>query len=878
MSEKSPSPKSTPMMEQYLAIKAKHKDAVLFFRMGDFYEMFYDDAKVAAQVLGLALTSRAHGKSADVPLAGFPYHALDGYLAKMVRAGYRVAICEQMEDPKLAKKLVKRDVTEIVTPGTALTDDLLDSKRNNFLAAIYIKDDICGISVVDVSTGEFTAEEIAARDFPEVVTRTNPKELLLSEEQADFVEKKLPQEQQYFVSKREEWIFSREYGYEILTKQFGTLSLKGFGCEDLDAGICAAGAVLHYLKEVQKSQLSHISQIQRQSEAEFVSLDDDTRRNLELLRSLRSGTSEGTLISVVDKTQTAMGGRRLVQWMLRPLLDPDRIRARLDAVEELRDKPETLSSLRDRLAQIGDFERFVSKITTNRASARDLNALKDSLKKMPHIRQDLHEVEARELVEIKKGLDDLEELVTEIEAAIVEEPPLSVTEGGIIKRGYHADLDELRDIAYSGKDWIARLQKEEREKTGIPSLKVSYNKVFGYYIEVTKPNLSRVPEHYIRKQTLVNAERFVTPDLKSYEEKILEAEEKIVTLEYELFDKIRKLAAEESKRIQANARLVSVLDCLAGFAQLAIENDYVRPEINDGTTIDIKAGRHPVVERLLPYGEAFVPNDTFLNNEDEQICILTGPNMAGKSTYLRQVGLIVLLAQLGCFVPAKSATIGVVDKIFTRVGASDNLAGGESTFLVEMNETANILNNATPRSLILLDEIGRGTSTFDGLSIAWAVAEYLHHNDSVAAKSIFATHYHELTELALILPRVKNYNVLVKEWGDNVVFLRKVEKGGCDHSYGIQVAKLAGLPTSVIARAKEILSNLESEELTANRKPKLAASRNGIAPEQETQIDLFAQQESELRAALQAIKVEEMTPLQALNKLSELKDMLNGEN
>ena len=868
--------KKTPMMEQYLAIKARHQDAVLFFRMGDFYEMFFDDAKIAAEVLGLTLTSRAHGKAADVPLAGFPHHSLETYLAKMVKAGYRVAICEQLEDPKLAKGVVKRDVTEIVTPGTVLTENLLESKRNNYLACVYLQNETAGLAFLDLSTGEFQVGEVALDQFAEEVLRNEPSELLVSEEQADHVLAQLGAPEGLFVTRREQWVFSRDFGYETLTQHFGTRSLKGFGCDDLDAGICAAGAALSYFKEMQKGQLTHFNRLQRYTGTDFLSLDGDTRRNLELLRSLRSGTAQGTLISVLDRTRTPMGGRKLVQWLLKPLLEPEAIHKRLDAVEELHRTHATVENLRETLGQIGDLERYISRVTTQRATARDLNALKDSLKRIPEIKEQLQPFEAQALVEIREGLQELTPLVQEIEKALVDDPPLSVTEGGLIRRGYHRELDDLRDIAYSGKDWIARLQQEERDKTGIPSLKVSYNKVFGYYIEVTRPNLAKVPEHYIRKQTLVNAERYITPELKAYEEKVLEAEEKIVTLEYELFDGLRKQTAEHAQAIQENAALLSTLDCLVNFAHLARENNYTRPEINGGAAIVIKDGRHPVVEKLLPYGESFVANDTHLDNEDAQLIILTGPNMAGKSTYLRQVGLIVIMAQMGCFVPAAKAEIGVVDKIFTRVGASDNLAGGESTFLVEMNETANILNNATPRSLILLDEIGRGTSTFDGLSIAWAVAEYLHNSPQVAAKTIFATHYHELTELALLLPRVKNYNVAVKEWADEIVFLRKIVEGGCDHSYGIQVAKLAGLPRAVIERARQILSNLEREELTPNHLPKLAVGQNGATQASARQIDLFEEQEQKLRAELEKLNLDQMTPLEALNKLFEMKKVLSN--
>lgn len=867
--------KITPMMEQYLAIKAKHKDAVLFFRLGDFYEMFFDDAKVASEVLGLTLTARGHNQGTKVPLAGFPYHSLDSYLPKMIQAGHRVAICEQVENPKLAKGVVKRDVTEVVSPGTVMTDNLLNSKRNNYLASAYFADRSCGLAFVDVSTGEFTVSEVPATQFAEMLLKSSPAELVLSEEQIAFAKNELPAGHNLFISSLEEWAFSRDYAYETLTKHFDTLSLKGFGCDDLRAGICAAGAAIHFLKAAQKHQLVHVSNLQRISGNEFVGLDSDTRRNLEILKSMRGGGAEGTLVAVVDKTSTPMGGRRLVQWLLNPLIDVHAIRLRLDAVEEFIQSGPLLANLQGILKQIGDLERIIAKIVTNRASARDLVTLKRSLGHIPEITNTMSGIESEQLRQICDALDPLWPLFEEIDRAIVEDPPLAVTEGGIIKHGYHSELDDLRDISFSGKDWIARLQKEEREKTGIPSLKVAYNKVFGYYLEITKANLSKVPDNYIRKQTLVNAERFITPELKAYEEKVLEAEERIVTIEYEIFDQLRKQAGSQARQVQLNARLLSKLDCLAGFAQLAIENHYCRPQVNESSRIEIMEGRHPVVEKLLPYGEQFIPNDTILDNADEQVLILTGPNMAGKSTFLRQVGLIVLLAQTGGFVPAKSATLGVVDKIFTRVGASDNLAGGESTFLVEMNETANILNNATPKSLILLDEIGRGTSTFDGLSIAWSVAEYLHNTSNVAAKSIFATHYHELTELALILPRVRNYNVVVKEWGERVVFLRKIEPGGCDHSYGIQVAKLAGLPELVIRRAKEILVNLEANELTGSNLPKLAVSQNGVA-EKEEQLDIFAKQEAEVKEVLESIDLDDLTPLQALNKLYDLKKMIGG--
>ena len=876
MNEKAP---STPLMDQYLAIKAKHKNAILFYRMGDFYEMFYDDAKIASEVLGITLTSRAHGKSAKVPLAGFPYHALDNYLTKMIKAGYRVAICEQVEDPKKAKTIVKRDVIEIVTPGTTFYDELLESKRNNYLAAVFVKKEICAVAAIDITTGEFFVSEFPKENLREQVLSLQPAEILTAETQLAYISNEIKSDLNSFITTREDWIFSRDYGYEILIEHFQTASLKGFGCEDLDAGIVAAGAVLNYLKENQKNKLKHITQLRRRYDSDYMTIDPTTQRNLELMQTLSQRDNRGVLITVLDQTRTAMGGRRLVNWLLNPLNQVSVINRRLDAVDEFLNNEIERRELRETLGKIGDLERLLSKIITGRANARDLISLKSAINLIPKIKSHLEERESEYAVEIRDNLLELRHVVNEIEKAIVEDPPLATTEGGLIRRGYNSDLDHLREISFSGKDWIARLQKTERTRTGIPSLKVNFNKVFGYYIEVTKPHLAKVPDDYIRKQTLVNAERFITPELKEYEEQVLNAEEKIVDLEYKLFDEVRQLVSREVKAIQKNASLIGELDCLLNFAQIALDNNYVKPIITSNDEITIKDGRHPVVEKLLPAGESFVPNDVYINNKTDQILIITGPNMAGKSTYLRQVGLIVLMAQIGSFVPANSAEIGLVDKIFTRVGASDNLAGGESTFLMEMNETANILNNTTPRSLILLDEIGRGTSTFDGLSIAWSVTEYLHEHSSVAAKTLFATHYHELTELALMLPRVKNYNVAVKEWGDKVIFLRKIVAGGCDHSYGIQVAQLAGLPSKVIKRAKEVLANLEADELTTNDVPRLARplSANKIEGKID-QLDFFEKQEQHLREELKKLDINVLTPIEALNKLFELKKIIDDNN
>lgn len=868
---------TTPLMEQYWAIKNKHKEQILFFRMGDFFELFYEDAKIASEVLGLTLTSRGHGTSGAVPLAGFPHHAIEGYLAKMVKAGYKVAICEQVEDPKKAKTIVKREVIEVVTPGTVFSDEMLESKQNNFLVSVYFKGEICGLAKADLTTGEFSVTEFSLKDVQDNVLNSQPSEVLVSEEQSDFLKKNVRNIINFTITRLEEWLFSYTFAYETLTRHFKTSSLKGFGCEDLDAGISAAGVLLHYLQENKKSELSHIRKLSRTYPGQYMILDPATLRNLEILTTLMGERKEGSLISIIDRTITPMGGRLLRNWVQFPLRSVREINARLDAVEELFNSVDLRADLQKMLKSIGDLERLISKISARRGNGRDFNALKDSLLKLPEIKQILQKMESRFLKRICDNLQPLQDTTDLIERAITDDPPITITEGGLIREGYNADLDEFRKIAFSGKKWIATLQEMEREKTGIPSLKVGYNKVFGYYIEVTKTHLTKVPESYIRKQTLVNAERYITPDLKEYEEKVLTAEEKMAALEYELFEDIRQKISDQSEVIQNNAHLIAQLDVVRSLSEVAEAENYVKPVINDGQTIEIKEGRHPVVENLLPVGEQFIPNDTFLSTDKEQVLIITGPNMAGKSTYIRQVGLITLLAQMGSFVPAKSAVIGVVDRIFTRVGASDNLAGGESTFLVEMNEMANILNNATHESLILLDEIGRGTSTFDGLSIAWSVAEYLHNHPKVAAKTLFATHYHELTELALILPRVKNYNVDVKEWGDQIVFLRKIVAGGCDHSYGIQVARLAGLPEHVISRAREVLANLENDELTPSHQPRLARSSKINQNNGSFQLDLFMRkEESRFKQQLQEIDINNLTPLQALTKLAELKKMANG--
>lgn len=865
-------PKETPLMGQYNAIKAQHRDAILFFRMGDFFEMFNEDAKIGARVLGITLTSRGHGKTGDVPLAGFPHHALDGYLAKMVKAGYRVAICEQIEDPKLAKGIVKRDVIQVVTPGTITEDNLLDAGRNNFLTAVYLGDATCGLASVDVSTGEFLLTEFELSQFYEELQAIGPREVLVSENQMQPFETLLPPgRSKPFITKREAWIFSREYGYETLTRHFKTASLKGFGVEGYGEGLAAAGAALYYLTETQKTDLSHIRKITPYSHDDFMALDASTRNNLEITTSLSAGGQEGTLIALLDQTKTPMGGRTLASWLQRPLKKLEPIRNRLDSVEDLHENRDAREALTTLLKGMSDVERLITRVVTRRANPRDLKALTLTLKRLPDVISALNPLNSERLLAIRNAFDPCTEVVDEINHALVDEPPATLGEGNVFRPGIHPELDELRDLAFSGKDWIARLQQTERERTHIPSLKVGYNKVFGYYLEVTKAHLDKVPETFIRKQTLVNAERFITPELKEAEEKILHAEERMVRLEAELFETLRNRVASDSEAIQTNGRLLGELDAFLSLATVAHENRYVKPVVNNGNQILVEEGRHPVVEQLLPPGSPFISNDIHMDNTDNQLLIITGPNMAGKSTFIRQVGLLVYLAQIGSYVPATSATIGVVDRIFTRVGAQDNLAGGESTFLVEMNETANIVNNATPKSLILLDEIGRGTSTFDGLSIAWAVAEYIHNHSNVQAKTLFATHYHELTELERILPRAKNYNVAVKEWGDHIVFLRKIVPGGCDHSYGIQVARLAGLPLEIIQRAKEILHNLEANELTPNAMPKLALGEHAPLKVAEPQLNFFTQEETSLRKHLETIDINQLTPLEALQKLNELK-------
>ncbi len=870
--------KTTPLMDQYLSIKAEYKDILLLYRMGDFYETFYDDAKLLSRTIGIALTKRAHGKSADVPLAGFPHHALDNYLPKLLNAGLRVAICEQVEDPKLAKGVVKREVVEIASPGATLSEKLLDSRSHNFLIAVYRDGDECGMAVADVSTGSFQLSEFPARDLLEQLQRFQPKELLVAKSDFEPMRQLAKQGLNTILTKRDDWIFSREYTYDILLNHFNTHSLKGFGCDTMNTGIIAAGVIIHYLQENYKTRLEHFVQLQVLNLSRYMVLDESTRRNLEISHTISGKGSEHTLLSVLDFTVTPMGARLFKQWLQQPLLEEDAINHRLDLVSGLKDDRDLRTLLSEKLKAVFDMERLLGRIVTGRSNGRDMINLKQSLQVIPPLQESISQSGLPALQEAFSQFDPLESLVQLIEQAIVENPPLTIQEGGLIRAGYDAELDELRSISEGGKDWLLHYQEKERQRTGITSLKINYNKVFGYYLEVSNVHKDKVPVDYIRKQTLVNAERYITPELKEWEEKILGAEEKINAIEYRIFQNIREQVARYIKPIQENSLKIAELDCFLSLSEAAVENNYIRPAIRSGTAIRIKEGRHPVVEKNLGHGEDFIANDTRLDTEEEQIWIITGPNMSGKSTFLRQVGLIVLMAQIGSFVPAAEAEIGIVDRIFTRVGASDNLALGESTFLVEMNETANILNNATPKSLILLDEIGRGTSTFDGLSIAWAVVEYIHSEKRLRSKTLFATHYHELTELALLYPRIKNYNVAVEEWEDQVVFLRKIVAGGTDNSYGIYVAQMAGLPSNLIERAREILSNLESNELTPHsRKPRLAARKPGRNVDK-NQMNLFEDsQTGKLKEALKKVDINRMTPLQAMQKLDELRKLAEDE-
>lgn len=867
----------TPMMRQYLEIKADYPDCILFFRLGDFYEMFLDDAVKASRILDITLTSRGKGgDGADVPLCGIPYHSAMPYLAKLVEAGEKVAICEQTEDPKLAKGIVKRAVVRVVTPGLVTDADSLAPKENNYLAALVPGETVWGLAYLDLSTGDFRTTELTGLEavLAEVLA-VGSRELLLPEK---YRQEPLPKLLHPAVAGRSlsylaDWVYDRDYVGRLFGDQFPGVTTAGLGCAGLKEGLAAAGAILHYLRETQKGITSHIRTITPYTTSDFLVLDEATRRNLELTATLAEGKRRGSLLGLMDRTVTAMGGRKLKHWIIHPLVDVQKIRYRQTAVAELVHAATMRHEIVGLLDGVYDLERLNARISLASAGAKDLVAIKASLQRIPAILAALAPCDAALLQELTQAIDPLEAVAALIERALVENPPFVLREGGIIADGYHAELDELRCISREGKGFIARLEAQEKARTGISSLKIRYNRVFGYYIEITKSHLANIPVDYQRRQTLANAERFITPELKEYEDKVLGAEERICDLEYQLFQIIREEVASSGEQIARTADQLAILDVLVSLAELAADRDYCCPLVDDSDQLTIVDGRHPVIEEMS-LGERFVPNDVQLDTAENQILMITGPNMAGKSTFMRQVALITLMAQIGSFVPASEARIGAVDRIFTRVGAADNLARGQSTFMVEMTETANILRYASAKSLVILDEIGRGTSTFDGVSIAWAVAEFLHDAVDHAAKTLFATHYHELTELSVTRPRIKNFNIAVKEWNDQIIFLRKIVPGGASHSYGIQVARLAGLPLEVIERAKEILRNLEKGEYTDTGQPRLSSGRQQPTLVAESpQMALFVQNEDLLRQRLKGIKIATLTPLEALNVLDELKRM-----
>jgi DNA mismatch repair protein MutS len=866
---------ATPMMRQYLEIKARYPDAILFFRLGDFYEMFMEDAVTASRLLDITLTSRNKGSVDEIPLCGIPFHSAQPYVARLVEQGHKVAICEQVEDPRTAKGIVRREVVRVVTPGLIVDTDSIKPNENNFLMAFAPGGrGRWGAAVLDITTGEFRVTECSDREaLQSEVASVSPREILFPEGgEGEEVRKSLASVLSAAMVNPipAEACDPDRAGTEI-KEFFACASLEPFGCSGMPGAIAAAGAILHYLQETQKGALDHIRSLRTYHSGDFMALDEATRRNLELSATLYDGNRKGSLLGVLDRTVTAMGGRRLRQWIHRPLLDVEKIRSRHGAVAELVTQSLPRRDLRAALEGVYDLERLNGKIAMGSANAKDLVALRSSLERLPALLETLASLEAQALNALCARIDHLGDLCALIERAIVDDPPFGLREGGIIRSGYDGRLDELRSISREGKGWIARLEQTERERTAIPNLKVRFNRVFGYYIEITKSHLSRVPDDYHRRQTLANAERYVTPALQEYEEKVLGAEEKLVELEYELFQALRVEIALHGMRLQGTADALAELDVLISLADLAHDRNYVVPEMDESADLVICEGRHPVIEEMQL--EPFVPNDVLMDDRENQIIVITGPNMAGKSTFMRQVALIVLMAQMGSLVPARSARIGVVDRIFTRVGASDNLARGQSTFMVEMTETAHILRHATCRSLIVLDEIGRGTSTFDGISIAWAVAEYLHDNAELAAKTLFATHYHELTDLALTRDRVKNYNVAVKEWNDQIIFLRRIVKGGASHSYGIQVARLAGLPEGVIERAREVLRNLETGEFEGEGVPRIARSRKSPQPKVSPQMGLFEREPDPLREKLSNIDVNVLTPVEALNVLHQLTKM-----
>ncbi|MES2812114.1 MAG: DNA mismatch repair protein MutS [Bacteroidota bacterium] len=866
MSTKEKSPKETPLMKQYNEIKNKYPDACLLFRVGDFYETFGEDAVRASKILGITLTKRGAGSETETALAGFPHHSINTYLPKLVKAGLRVAICDQLEDPKMTKTIVKRGVTELVTPGVSMNDEVLVSKSNNFLASIYFGKKQIGVSFLDVSTGEFLTSEGNEEYVDKLLQNFGPSEILVPKQnKKDFLETFGDNFHAFYL---EDWIYKEDYAVETLTHHFQTNSLKGFGIEELQHGVIASGAILYYLSETQHNKVQHITSIQRIAEDAYVWMDRFTIRNLELYHSYNPNAV--TLLDVIDKTLSPMGGRLLKRWLALPLKDLTKIRGRHEVVGYLKENQEILNQIQSQIKQISDLERLISKVAAGRVSPRELVYLKESLDAIIPVKELALKSPQEAVKVIGDSLHSCDLLREKIRTTLNQEAPVAINKGNAIAFGVNAELDELRNISNTGKGFLDAIEKRESEATGIPSLKISFNNVFGYYIEVRNTHKDKVPTEWIRKQTLVNAERYITEELKEYESKILGAEEKIQQLESQLFEQLVSWIATYIKPVQLNANLIAQLDCLCSFAQLAIDNNYNRPEINDSFELDIKNGRHPVIEKQLPIGVPYIANDVFLNRDSQQIIMITGPNMSGKSAILRQTALIVLLAQMGSFVPADAVTMGLVDKIFTRVGASDNISMGESTFMVEMNETASILNNISDRSLVLLDEIGRGTSTYDGVSIAWSIAEFLHENPA-QPKTLFATHYHELNEMTESLPRIQNYNVSVKELKDTVLFIRKLEKGGSAHSFGIHVAKMAGMPQIVIQKAGKILKKLEK-----NHSGEVLSGIKSV--KDEMQLSIFNMDDpllEEIKEEILSLDINTLTPVEALMKLNEIKRMIS---
>ena len=864
----------TPMMKQFLDLKAKHPDAVMLFRCGDFYETYSTDAVVAAEILGITLTKRANGKGKTVEMAGFPHHALDTYLPKLVRAGKRVAICDQLEDPKMTKKLVKRGITELVTPGVSINDNILNYRENNFLAAVHFGKGTCGVAFLDISTGEFLTAEGPFDYVDKLLNNFAPKEVLFERGKRGMFEGNFGSK--FFTFELDDWVFTETTAREKLLKHFETKNLKGFGVEHLKNGIIASGAILQYLIMTQHTQIGHITSLARIEEDKYVRLDKFTVRSLELIGSMNDGGS--SLLNVIDKTISPMGARLLKRWLVFPLKDVLPINERLNVVEYFFRQPDFKELIEEQLHLIGDLERIISKVAVGRVSPREVVALKVALQAIEPIKEACMEADNASLNRIGEQLNICKSIRDRIEKEINNDPPLLINKGGVIKSGVNAELDELRQIAYSGKDYLLQIQQRESELTEIPSLKIGYNNVFGYYIEVRNTHKDKVPQEWIRKQTLANAERYITQELKEYEEKILGAEDKILILETQLYMELVQALSEFIPAIQVNANQIARLDCLLSFANVARENNYIRPVIEDSDVLDIRQGRHPVIEKQLPIGEKYIANDVLLDSSSQQIIIITGPNMAGKSALLRQTALITLLAQIGSFVPAESAHIGLVDKIFTRVGASDNISVGESTFMVEMNEAADILNNLSSRSLVLFDELGRGTSTYDGISIAWAIVEHIHEHPKAKARTLFATHYHELNEMEKSFKRIKNYNVSVKEVDNKVIFLRKLERGGSEHSFGIHVAKMAGMPKSIVKRANDILKQLEADNrqqgIASKPMAEVGETRGGM------QLSFFQLEDPvlcQIRDEILNLDVNNLTPLEALNKLNDIKKIVKGK-